>query len=170
MSFRVAGIGASADGLEAVSELLGALPAGTAMVCVVVQHLDPRHESLLPEILTKKTAVPVTPALDGEAVQPHHVYVMPPNRTLTVAAGRFHLTDRPAFDHHLPVDALFRSLATEYADDAIGVVLSGGDSDGSLASRPSSTRVASCSRKDQTPRDSRTCRDTRSKPAASTGY
>ncbi len=132
MSLRVAGIGASAGGLEAVSELLSALPAGTAMACVVVQHLDPRHESLLPEILARKTAVPVTLALDGEAVQPHHVYVIPPNKTLTVAAGRFHLTDRPAFDHHLPVDALFRSLATEYADDAIGVVLSGGDSDGSL--------------------------------------
>jgi two-component system CheB/CheR fusion protein len=132
MSFRVTGIGASAGGLEAVSELLGALPAGTAMACVVVQHLDPRHDSLLPEILAKKATVPVTLVLDGEAVQPHHVYVIPPNTTLTVAAGRFHLTERPAFDHHLPVDALFRSLATEYADDAIGVVLSGGDSDGSL--------------------------------------
>lgn len=132
MSFRVTGIGASAGGLEAVSELLGALPAGTAMACIVVQHLDPRHESLLPEILARKAAVPVTLVLDGEAVQPHHVYVIPPNTTLTVAAGRFHLTARPAFDHHLPIDALFKSLAADYAGDSIGVVLSGGDSDGSL--------------------------------------
>ena len=132
MTFRAVGLGASAGGLEAVSELLSALPAGTGMACVVVQHLDPRHESLLPEILQKRAAVPVTAAVDGEVVQPEHVYIIPPNATLTVADGRFHLTERPAFEHHLPVDALFKSLAAEYAEDAIGVVLSGGDSDGSL--------------------------------------
>jgi two-component system CheB/CheR fusion protein len=74
----------------------------------------------------------VTLALDAEVVQPDHVYIIPPNATLTVADGRFHLRERPAFEHHLPVDALFRSLAVEYEDDAIGVVLSGGDSDGCL--------------------------------------
>ena len=115
MTFRVVGIGASAGGLEAVSELLGALPAGTGMACIVVQHLDPHHESLLPEILAKTAAVPVTLALDAEVVQPDHVYIIPPNTTLTVAEERFHLTTRPAFEHHLPVDALFRSLAVEYA-------------------------------------------------------
>ena len=132
MSFRVVGIGASAGGLEAVSELLGALPVGTGIAYIVVQHLDPHHQSLLPEILAKTTAVPVTLALDGEVVRPDHVYIIPPNATLTVADQRFHLTKRPAFERHLPVDALFKSLATAYAETAIGVVLSGGDSDGSL--------------------------------------
>src|SRR6185295_11684747 len=131
-TFRAVGIGASAGGLEAVTQLLSAMPAGSGLACIVVQHLDPHHESLLPELLAKAAAVPVTPALGGEVVRPDHVYVLPPNATLTVADGRFQLTKRLAHERHLPVDALFRSLALEYADDAIGVVLSGGDSDGSL--------------------------------------
>ena len=108
------------------------MPAGTGIACIVVQHLDPHHESLLPEILARTAGVPVTLARDAELVQPDHVYIIPPNTTLTVAEKRFHLTTRPAFERHLPVDALFTSLAHEYAGDAIGVVLSGGDSDGSL--------------------------------------
>ena len=82
MTFYVVGIGASAGGLEAVIELLGALPARTGIACIVVQHLDPRHQSLLPEILAKATAVPVTLALDGEVVRSDHVYIIPPNATL----------------------------------------------------------------------------------------
>ena len=132
MTFYVVGIGASAGGLEAVIELLGALPARTGIACIVVQHLDPHHESLLPEILAKKAAVPVSVPLDAEIVQPDHVYIIPPDATLTVVEGRFHLTQRPPFERHLPVDALFSSLAVAYGDRAIGVVLSGGDSDGSL--------------------------------------
>ncbi len=68
MTSRVVGIGASAGGLEAVSELLAALPAKTGVACIVVQHLDPRHDSLLPEILARSTAIPVELARDGEAV------------------------------------------------------------------------------------------------------
>ncbi len=132
MTFRAVGIGASAGGLEAVSELLGALPAETDLAFIVVQHLDPRHESLLPEILARTASVPVRAATDGEVVQPDHVYIIPPNTTLTVAEKRFHLTKRPPFERHLPIDALFTSLARAYAGDAIGVVLSGGDADGSL--------------------------------------
>jgi len=132
VTFRVVGIGASAGGLDAVTELLGALPARTGLACIVVQHLDPHHESLLPEILARTVAVPVSAAVDAELLQPDHIYVIPPNTTLTVADERFHLETRPAFERHLPVDALFKSLAVAYAGDAIGVVLSGGDSDGSL--------------------------------------
>ncbi|HEV8233905.1 MAG TPA: chemotaxis protein CheB, partial [Gemmatimonadaceae bacterium] len=71
----VVGIGASAGGLEAVGELLGALPAATGMAFIVVQHLDPRHESLLAEILTKKTKIQVSVAQPGEIVKADHVYV-----------------------------------------------------------------------------------------------
>ena len=126
------GIGASAGGLEAVSELLGALPAGTNMAYLVVQHLDPRHESQLPEILAKRAAMPVSAAVDREVMKADHVYVIPPNTTLTVAEGRLRLERRPTGDRHHPVDALFKSLAETAGEYAIGVVLSGGDSDGSL--------------------------------------
>ena len=132
MPLTIVGIGASAGGLEAIAELLGALPAATGMAYIVVQHLDPRHESLLSEILAKKTPIPVTAALSGEIVQADHVYVIPPDVTLTVLAGRIVLSPRPnAPERSLPVDALFKSLADASGDHAIAVVLSGGDSDGS---------------------------------------
>jgi len=132
MTSRIVGIGASAGGLEAISELLGALPAATGMAYIVVQHLAPRHDSLLSEILAKKTAIPVSVALSGEVVRPDHVYVIPPDVTLTVLDGRIDLTPRPSTpERSLPIDALFRSLAEASGDAAIAVVLSGGDSDGS---------------------------------------
>jgi two-component system CheB/CheR fusion protein len=96
MALTIVGIGASAGGLEAIVELLGTLPATTGMAYIVVQHLDPRHESLLSEILAKKTAMPVSVALSGEIVQPDHVYVIPPDVTLTVLAGRIALSPRPS--------------------------------------------------------------------------
>src|SRR4029450_8468837 len=112
MPLTIVGIGASAGGLEAIAELLGALPAATGMAYIVVQHLDPRHESLLSEILTKKTAIPVSVALSGGGVRPNHVYVIPPDVTLTVVAGRIALSPRPnAPERSLPIDALFKSLA-----------------------------------------------------------
>jgi len=92
--FFVAGIGASAGGLEAVTELLGALPASTGVAFVVVQHLDPTHESVLSEILAKKTAIPVSVALAGEALQPDHIYVIPPDAILTVHDGHIDLKRR----------------------------------------------------------------------------
>jgi two-component system CheB/CheR fusion protein len=136
MTSYAAGIGASAGGLEAVTELLGAVPAGTGMAFIVVQHLEPTHESLLAEILAKKTAIPVSVALKGEVVQSAHVYVIPADAIITVQNGHIHLTRRSnTAERHLPVDALFKSLAVSYGDHAIGVVLSGGDSDGTLGIR-----------------------------------
>ena len=102
------------------------------MAFVVVQHLDPRHGSLLPEILAKKTTLPVTAAVDREVIRPDRVYVIPPNTTLTVANNQIQLQQRPGgTERHQPVDALFQSLAAAYAENAIAVVLSGGDADGS---------------------------------------
>ena len=94
MTFPIVAIGASAGGLEAVSELLAAVPSKAGMAYVVVQHLDPIHESLLPEILAKKTAMPVMAADEGLAIAPDHVYVIPPNVTLTLRGDRLHLTPR----------------------------------------------------------------------------
>jgi two-component system CheB/CheR fusion protein len=130
------GIGASAGGLEALVELLGAIPATTGMVFVVVQHLDPKHESLLPEILTKKTTMAVSLASPREPVQPDHVYVIPPDALLTVQQGLLEVKQRPSPpERPLPVDLLFSSLASAYGDGAIGIVLSGADADGSLGLR-----------------------------------
>src|SRR6476619_1341685 len=94
MTMAIVGIGASAGGLEAVAELLNALPATTGMAYIVVQHLDPKHESLLSEILARKTAIPVSAALSGQIIQPDHVYVIPPDVTLAVHGGRLSLKAR----------------------------------------------------------------------------
>ena len=108
----------------------------TGMAFVVVQHLDPKHESLLPEILGKKTTMAVSPAAPGKAVQPDHVYVIPPDALLTVHGGLLELKRRTsAPERPFPVDLLFASLAAEYGERAIGVVLSGADADGSLGLR-----------------------------------
>jgi two-component system CheB/CheR fusion protein len=130
-SFPVVGIGASAGGLEAVSELVAELPATTGMAFLLVQHLDPNHESLLTEILAKKTSLSVETAADGTTVEPDHCYVIPPNTTLTVGGTILRLHPRSSADKpHKPVDILFRSLAEEYGHRAVAVVLSGADSDG----------------------------------------
>jgi two-component system CheB/CheR fusion protein len=129
------GIGASAGGLEALGELFAALQP-TGMAFIVVQHLDPRHESLLSEILAKKTAIAVSLAHPGEAVRPDHVYVIPADALLTVHDGRIEVKRRAsAPERPFPVDLLFSSLAKAYGEGAIGVVLSGADADGSLGLR-----------------------------------
>ena len=103
------------------------------MAFIVVQHLDPKHESLLPEILAKKTTLAVSLAAAGETVQPDHVYVIPPDAILTVRQGLLELKRRTsAPERPFPVDLLFSSLAAAYGEGAIGVVLSGADADGSL--------------------------------------
>ena len=94
VGFPIVAIGASAGGLEAVSELLSALPATSDMAYVVIQHLDPDHESLLAEILAKKTAMPVVQIHEDLPVEPAHVYVIPPNATLTLGGDRFRLAPR----------------------------------------------------------------------------
>jgi two-component system CheB/CheR fusion protein len=117
--------------LEALTELLAALPAQSGLAYVAVQHLDPDHESLLAEILTKKTSLAVMVAREGLAIEPNHVYVIPPNATLTVKGEHLHVVRRASGLHH-PADILFTSLAEDWAERAIGVVLSGGDGDGAL--------------------------------------
>jgi two-component system CheB/CheR fusion protein len=131
VAFPIVAIGASAGGLEAVSELLAALPATSDMAYVVIQHLDPEHKSLLAEILTKKTRMPVVEIHEGLGIEPAHVYVIPPNVTLTLSDDRFLLAPRGSGRNH-PIDLFLASLAENRAEAAIGVVLSGGDADGTL--------------------------------------
>lgn len=130
-SFPVVGIGASAGGLEAIGELLAALPEPTGMAFLVVQHLAPAHHSLLSEILSKKTSMPVAEVRDGMSIAPDHVYIIPPNTLLSLAADVLHLEPRAEGPQpSMPVDVLFHSLAEQRGHNAIGVVLSGSGSDG----------------------------------------
>lgn len=131
MTFRVVGVGASAGGLEAVSEFLSGLPATTGMAYLLVQHLDPNHGSALAEVLAKRTPMPVAEAQDGMAVEPNRLYIIPPNASLTLPGGCLRLTPRQASPPtHMPINMLFQSLAEERRHNAVGVVLSGSGSDG----------------------------------------
>ena len=131
--FPIVGIGASAGGLEAFTQLLEHLPCNTGMGFVLVQHLDPNHKSLLTEILSRKTQMPVLEVTDSMVVKPNHVYIIPPNKKMILAQGMLRLTAREKTQgKYMSVDSLFYSLASERGDKAVGVVLSGEDGDGSL--------------------------------------
>ena len=127
----IVGIGASAGGLEAFTEFLRHLPTDTGMGFVLVQHLDPSHQSILPELLSKTTRRRVTSVEDGMPVLPNEVYVIPPNRSMTIAKGVLHLGPREGHGHRL-VDEFFRSLGKDQKNHGIGVVLSGTASDGTI--------------------------------------
>lgn len=130
--FPVVGIGASAGGLEAFTQLLSALPADTGMAFILIQHLDPTHPSFLADALNKATTMPVRQAAEGDHVAPNHVYVIPPNAELGILHGLLTLIPRhdEARKLHLPVDFFFRALAADRGNHAIGVILSGTASDG----------------------------------------
>ncbi len=135
-TFFTVGIGASAGGLEAVTKLLENLPPDTGMAFVLVQHLAPTQDSMLSELLSKVTSMPVREVRDGMTVEPDQIYVIPPNTALTVFHGVLRLQPRaesPA--RHMPVDSFFRSIAEDQGQNAIGIILSGTGSDGSLGIR-----------------------------------
>ena len=130
-SFPIVGIGASAGGLEAFSQLLRNLPQKTGMAFTLVQHLDPKYGSILPETLSRVTKIPVREAADNMVVEPDHVYVIPPNTPLAILHGVLHLiagTLTPG--QHTPIDYFLRSLAQDRGPKAIGVILSGTASNG----------------------------------------
>src|SRR5271165_5117717 len=132
-SFVVVGVGASAGGLEALSDLLANLPEKTGMAVVVVQHLDPQHESKLSNLLSRVTHLPVVEATQDLAVQSDHVYVIPKNTTMTIAQGVLQLAPRGGVrGTHLPIDLFLKSLAEDRQSAVIGVILSGTGSDGTL--------------------------------------
>ena len=128
--FPVVGVGASAGGLEAFKRLVRAIPASSGMAYILVQHLEPNHDSLLPEILQKSTAIPVEEITDNVHVEPDHIYIIPSNKLLTAFDGRLLLKPRPKNTKSLPVDLFFTSLSEVHGPHAIGVVLSGTASDG----------------------------------------
>ncbi len=135
-SFPLVGIGASAGGLEAFTKLLKTLPPDTGMAFVLVQHLAPTKDSILTELLSKATSMSVLEVQDGMLVEPDHVYVIPPNKLMAVYHGKLLLQPRAEpHTQHMPVDSFFRSLAEDQAQNAVGIILSGTGSDGSLGIR-----------------------------------
>jgi two-component system CheB/CheR fusion protein len=131
-AFAIVGVGASAGGLEAFRQMLNALPVDTGMAFVLVQHLSPTHASLLAEILSRTTALPVTEVRDEPWVEPNHVYVIPPDRNMIIVQGSLRLLPREGHGQHRPIDYFFRSLAKDQGPMAMGVILSGTASDGTL--------------------------------------
>lgn len=127
----VVGIGASAGGIEALIRLFEAMPAASGMAFLVVMHLDPTRESGLTHVLSQHTAMPVAEAADGMAIEPDHIYVIPPDSSLTVDDGKLRLSE-PAQRRgaRYPIDRLFESLATHRHEMAICIILSGSGSDG----------------------------------------
>jgi len=132
-AFPVVAVGASAGGLDTFRRFLDALPAGSGMAFILVQHLDPTHDSLLVELLTGHTSLTVVEAAEGMILEPEHLYVIPPGVYLGAKAGALHLS-RPHERHgaRLPFDFLLHSLAESCGERAICVVLSGTGADGSL--------------------------------------
>jgi two-component system CheB/CheR fusion protein len=132
-SFPIVAIGASAGGLEAFSTLLRALPSEPGLALVFIPHLDPTHESAMVELLSRTTRLPVHQAADGVRVTYNAVYVLPPNSDMTISDGVLHLVRREAGrGHHMPIDSFFASLAEDQTSNAIGVILSGTATDGTL--------------------------------------
>jgi two-component system CheB/CheR fusion protein len=130
--FPIVGVGASAGGLEAFTRLLKALPADTGMAFVLVQHLAPSHASALAEILARATSMPVSEVEDDSTVEPNRVYVIPPGQNMVISRGTLQIMPREAHGQQRPIDKFFRALAEDQGHRAIGVVLSGTASDGTL--------------------------------------
>ena len=130
---RAVGIGASAGGLAMIEQFLARVTPDSGLAYVVVQHLDPTHKAMLVELLQRSTSMPVLEVTESMRLQPDVVYVIPPNRDLTLAAGLLHLSP-PTQPRglRLPIDLLFASLARDQGERAIGVVLSGMGSDGTI--------------------------------------
>jgi two-component system chemotaxis response regulator CheB len=133
-SFDVIAIAASAGGLKAINVVLSNLPAAFKAAIVVVQHLDPRHRSLMAEILARNTQMPVKQAEDGESIHPGTVYIAPPDRHLLVNSDDTLALTQSELVHFVrpSADLLFESVAASHKERAIAVVLTGTGSDGSM--------------------------------------
>src|SRR5271166_3553690 len=137
----VVGIGASADGLDACTKLVGALRAETGMAFILVQHLDPTHASMMVELLATHTTLSVVQATDGMSLEPDHLYVIPPATYLSVEGHSLRVTSpRARRGARLPFDFLLHSLAAEYGARAVCVILSGTGAGGGRLRRHAAQR------------------------------
>ena len=135
-SFPIVGLGASAGGLEALEQFFRHVPAKSGMAFVIVQHLDPTRKGIMPELLQRATSMKVVQVRDRTSVKPDCVYVIPPNKDLSILHGLLHLL-KPGSPRgvRLPIDFFLRSLAQDQQEHSVGVILSGLGSDGTLGLR-----------------------------------
>src|SRR6476646_484623 len=127
----VVALGASAGGLEALEKFFDNMPADSGLAFVVVQHLSPDFKSLMNELLARHTKLAIHRVTDGVQIEPNSIYLIPPKKEMIVSEGRLLLTDKdPSQGLSLPIDTFLRSLATEYGNHAIAVILSGTGRDG----------------------------------------
>jgi two-component system CheB/CheR fusion protein len=132
-TFPVVGIGASAGGLEALETFFSHMPPESGLAFVVIQHLAPRHKSILGEILKKDTQMIVQEIRDGMKIEPNQVYLNPPDKDVALFKGTFHLADPSEITKvRMPIDFCFRSLAEDRREKAVCIILSGTGSDGTL--------------------------------------
>ncbi|HUD46379.1 MAG TPA: chemotaxis protein CheB [Candidatus Baltobacteraceae bacterium] len=136
LAFPIIGIGTSAGGLEALEHFLSHVPKSSGMAFVIVQHLDPTRKGIMPELLQRITGMKVIQVKDRTLVQPNSVYVIPPNKDMSILHGVLHLLE-PASPRglRLPIDFFLRSLAQDQQEHSIGVILSGMGTDGTLGLR-----------------------------------
>jgi two-component system CheB/CheR fusion protein len=136
LPFPVVGIGASAGGLEALTQFISAMPPDAGLAYVIIQHLPPDRESMMADILSKRTTMPVAQVADGLPVEPNHVYVIRPGHTLGIEQGRLRLGEpvNKAM-HSRPIDDFFKSLASEQRERAIAIIMSGMGSNGSAGAQ-----------------------------------
>jgi two-component system CheB/CheR fusion protein len=129
----IVGMGASAGGLEAFEQFFSHLPLDTGLAFVLVPHLEPTHKGMMPELLGRHTKMPVVEVEDGMKVQPNHVYVIPPNADLAILHGKLQVLEPVApRGQRMAIDFFFRHLAADQKEKAIGIILSGMGSDGTL--------------------------------------
>ena len=135
-SFPIVGIGASAGGLEALESFIKNIPPASGIAFVVVQHLDPTHKDIMVELLQRATTLPVVQVSDLLRVEADTIYVIPPNKDMSILHGVLHLLP-PAAPRglRLPIDFFFRTLAADLEDHSMGVILSGMGTDGTLGLR-----------------------------------
>lgn len=133
--FPVVGIGASAGGLEALEEFFRNVPGTSGMAFVVVTHIHPDRPTMLPELLSKHTPMPVEPVADNTRLQPNHVYLNPPGHMLSLFHGVIHHVDAVRGHPPLLIDTFFRSLARDQRQHAVAIVLSGSGTDGTVGVR-----------------------------------
>ncbi|MGF1510227.1 MAG: chemotaxis protein CheB [Myxococcota bacterium] len=136
LPFLVVCVGASAGGLDALERFFASVPGDSGMAFIVAQHLSPDFRSMMPELLARKTSIPVRSAETGMPIEPDHIYLLPPKQEVRVDLGKLELTERSLRDGlHLPIDTLFHSAGEMQRDLSVGVILSGSGTDGSRGVR-----------------------------------
>lgn len=135
-TFPVVAVGASAGGLSAFRKFVGQIPVDSGMAFVLIQHLDPTHDSLMADLLAPHTRLAIRQAEDGMPVEPDHIYTMPPGAYLTISDGALRVSKPPERKVvRLPFDHFLRSMAKDLGERAVCVILSGAGTDGSLGLR-----------------------------------